>query len=102
LIDPKGPTFHNGAAPSLPASFNDPIDGTPVTAGTGPCGMAASSKTQVIVTDVAEDPLWETARFRPLALAHGLSSCWSTPIFSLAGDVLGTFAIYQRQPGTPT
>jgi PAS domain S-box-containing protein len=102
LVDPKGPTFHNGAAPTLPASFNDATDGTPVTAGTGPCGMAASSKTQVIVTDVAADPLWESSTFRLLALAHGLSACWSTPIFSLAGDVLGTFAIYQTEPGTPT
>src|ERR1700741_2598296 len=35
-------------------------------------------------------------------LAHGLRSCWSTPIYSLTGQVLGTFAILQRKPAPPT
>jgi C4-dicarboxylate-specific signal transduction histidine kinase len=35
-------------------------------------------------------------------LAHGLRSCWSTPILSASGDVLGTFAIYQHEVATPT
>jgi signal transduction histidine kinase len=102
LIDPRGTKFHNGAAPSLPSSFNDPIEGAPVDPETGPCGMAACLKRQVIAADVASDPRWPASMFRPLALAHGLRSCWSTPILSLAGDVLGTFAIYQDEPASPT
>ena len=54
----------------------------------------------MIVTDIATDPLW--ANFRELALAHGLRSCWSTPILSSDGKVLGTFAIYYREPRRPT
>jgi len=57
---------------------------------------------QVIAEDVETDPLWEASPFRPLALAHGLKSCWSSPIFSVAGEVLGTFAVLQRQPASPT
>src|ERR1044072_376059 len=102
LIDSSGTKFRNAAAPTLPSSFNDPIDGTPVDSETGPCGMAACLKAQVIASDVASDPRWPISIFRPQALAYGLRSCWSTPILSLAGDVLGTFAIYQHQPGTPT
>jgi PAS domain S-box-containing protein len=102
LIDPRGTKFHNGAAPSLPSSFNDPIEGAPVDPETGPCGMAASLKRQVIAEDVASDPRWPASMFSSLALAHGLRSCWSTPILSLAGDVLGTFAIYQDEPASPT
>jgi PAS domain S-box-containing protein len=102
LIDPRGTKFHNGAAPSLPSSFNDPIEGAPVDPETGPCGMAACLKRQVIAADVASDPRWPASMFRPLALAHGLRSCWSTPILSLAGEVLGTFAIYQDEPASPT
>src|SRR5262249_31191730 len=102
LIDPSGPTFHNAAAPSLPSSFKDPIEGAPVDRETGPCGMAACLKTQVIASDVASDPRWPASVFRPLALAHGLRSCSSTPILSLAGDVLGTCAIYQSEPASPT
>jgi GAF domain-containing protein len=37
-----------------------------------------------------------------LALAHGLQACWSMPILSSAGRVLGTFAIYYREPRSPT
>jgi signal transduction histidine kinase len=102
LIDWSGPTFHNAAAPTLPAAFNDPIDGMPVRPEVGPCAMAACLKTQVIVVDIESDPLWEESPFRALALPNGLRSCWSTPIYSLAGQVLGTFAIYQRMPGSPT
>src|ERR1041385_1904695 len=53
LIDSSGTKFRNAAAPTLPSSFNDPIDGTPVDSETGPCGMAACLKTQVIASDVA-------------------------------------------------
>src|SRR5499433_3680772 len=100
--DPSGTKFHNAAAPSLPSSFNDPIEGAPVDCETGPCGMAACLKTQVIASDVASDPRWPASVFRPLALAHGLRACSSTPMLSLAGDVLGTFAIYQDEPASPT
>jgi signal transduction histidine kinase len=52
------------------------------------------------VSDIATDPLW--ADYRDLALGHGLRACWSTPIVSSEGKVLGTFAIYYREPRAPT
>jgi signal transduction histidine kinase len=102
LIDWSGPTFHNAAAPTLPAAFNDPIDGLPVRREIGPCALAACLRTQVISADIESDPLWQGSPFRGPALANGLRSCWSTPIYSLAGQVLGTFAIYQKTPGSPS
>lgn len=60
---------------------------------------AAYTRQQVIVSDIATDPLW--AAFRSLALAHGLRACWSTPIASQDSRVLGTFALYYREPRTP-
>src|SRR5207253_11278137 len=54
---------------------------------------------QVIVSDIATDPLW--ADFRDVALANGLRACWSTPIVSLENRVLGTFAMYYREPRSP-
>jgi PAS domain S-box-containing protein len=102
LIDWNGPTFKNAGAPTLPAAFNDPLDGLLVRSEIGPCARAACLKTQVIVADIESDSLWQASRFRDLALANGLRSCWSTPIYSMAGAVLGTFAIYQRTPGSPT
>jgi PAS domain S-box-containing protein len=53
----------------------------------------------VFVCDIATDPLW--VNFRELALSHGLRACWSTPIISAGNDVLGTFALYHREPGEP-
>jgi C4-dicarboxylate-specific signal transduction histidine kinase len=54
----------------------------------------------VIVSDIATDPLW--ADYRDLGLAHGLRACWSTPILSSEDGVLGTFAIYYREPRRPS
>ncbi len=100
LIDWSGPKFRIGAVPSLPATFNDPVDGLPVSTQVGPCGVAALTKTQVIATDLESDPLWQASSIKPLALAHGLRSQWSTPIYARDGQVLGTFAIFQRKSAT--
>ena len=54
----------------------------------------------MIVSDIASDPLW--ADFRELALAHSLRACWSTPISSAEGKVIGTFAMYYREPRSPS
>ena len=102
LIDWSGSKFRIGAVPSLPATFNDPVDGLTVSPQVGPCGVAALTKTQVIATDLESDPLWQSSAIRPLALAHGLRSHWSTPIYAQEGRVLGTFAIFHREPARPT
>jgi PAS domain S-box-containing protein len=102
LIDSSGSKFRIGAVPSLPATFNDPVDGLNVSPRVGPCGVAALTKTQVIATDLESDPLWQSSTIRPLALAHGLRSHWSTPIYAQEGRVLGTFAIFNREPASPT
>jgi len=101
LIDWRGPNFRLGAAPSLPATFNDPVEGLTVTTNAGPCGVAALTKSQVIVTDVQSDPRFQSSTIRPLLLAHGLRAHWSTPIYSRDGQVLGTFAIFQNHPSSP-
>src|SRR5207253_8553169 len=102
LIDWSGPRFRNGAVPSLPATFNDSTDGLPVRREIGPCGQAALFKQQVIVTDLETDPLWQESAIRPLALAHGIRSHWSTPIYARDGRVLGTFALFHGEPASPT
>ncbi|MCM3874470.1 MAG: PAS domain-containing protein [Pyrinomonadaceae bacterium] len=102
LIDWWTTKFRLGAAPSLPASFNDPVEGLTVNRDAGPCGAAALTKSQVIVTDIEADSRFQSATIRPLLLAHGLRSHWSTPIFSRNGEVLGTFAIFQDDPSSPT
>ncbi|OLB60849.1 MAG: hypothetical protein AUI11_12160 [Acidobacteria bacterium 13_2_20CM_2_66_4] len=100
LFDPDAGCLRHGAAPSLPPSYVEAIDGTVIGPRVGSCGTAAYRRESIVVSDIATDPLWTD--FRDLALAHGLRACWSTPILSSEGKVLGTFAIYYREPRTPT
>ncbi|MCY7384861.1 MAG: PAS domain S-box protein [Microcoleus sp. CAN_BIN18] len=99
LLDKDGEHLLHGAAPSLPESYNAAVNGIAIGPDVGSCGTAIYRGGQVIVTDIATDPLW--ANFRDLALSFGLGACWSTPIFSSQGQVLGTFAMYSAQPRSP-
>jgi PAS domain S-box-containing protein len=99
LLDPNTNSLRHGSAPSLPREYSEAIDGAIIGPSVGSCGTAAYRKEPVIVSNIATDPLW--ADFRELALGHGLRACWSTPILSSAGNVLGTFAIYYREPRSP-
>jgi PAS domain S-box-containing protein len=100
LLDPKTSQLRHGAAPGLPTPYSEAIDGAVIGPAVGSCGTAAYRAEPVIVADIATDPLW--ADYRDLALGHGLRACWSTPILSSAGEVLGTFATYYREPRRPT
>jgi PAS domain S-box-containing protein len=100
LLDPNANCLRHGAAPHLPATYIEAIDGAVIGPSAGSCGTAAYRAQPVIVADIATDPLW--ADYRDLALAHGLRACWSTPILSSDGTVLGTFATYYREPRSPT
>src|SRR6267154_6456071 len=102
LIDPSGTRLEHGAAPSLPASFITSIVGRPVNAESGPCAMAAYLNAQVIAADLTTETRWAEYEWCPMALEHGMRACWSTPILSAAGEVLGAFAIYYAEPRTPT
>lgn len=99
LLDEDGIHVRHGAAPSLSAEFNAAVDGQPIGPSAGSCGTAAYRKEAVYVEDIATDPLWEN--YRAAALPYGLRACWSTPIFDAQKRVLGTFAMYYRQPGLP-
>jgi PAS domain S-box-containing protein len=99
LVGEDGRHARCGAAPSLPEAYSRAIDGLPIGPASGSCGTAMHWNKPVIVQDIATDPLWND--FRALALAHGLRACWSTPIRSSAGKVLGAFAMYYRKLGAP-
>src|SRR5882724_5551832 len=102
LVDPSGTRLEHGAAPSLPARFITSIIGRPVNVDSGPCAMAAYLNEQVIAADLKSERRWAAYAWCPMALAHGLQACWSTPISSAVGKVLGAFALYYDKPRTPT
>jgi PAS domain S-box-containing protein len=100
LLDPNANCLRHGAAPSLPIGYTEAIDGAVIGPSAGSCGTAAYRAEPVVVSDIATDPLW--VDYRDLAFAHGLRACWSSPILSSEGRVLGTFATYYREPRSPT
>jgi diguanylate cyclase (GGDEF)-like protein/PAS domain S-box-containing protein len=99
LMDPDGIHLRHGAAPSLPQGFCAAIDGVAIGPAVGSCGTAAFTRQTVIVSDIASDPLWQD--YRSLALPLDLRACWSVPILSTKGRVLGTFANYHRELRSP-
>jgi len=100
LLDAHGTHLRHGAAPRLPKRYIDAIDGVAIGPTGGSCITAAYRAAPVVVSDIAVDPLW--ADYRHLPLAHGLRACWSAPIMSSEGQVLGTFAMYYREPRRPS
>ena len=100
LLDEDGQTLRHGGAPSLAEAYTKAIDGVRIGPKVGSCGTAVYRRAPVIVTDIMSDPLWED--FRELAAAYGYRSCWSTPILSHQGAVLGVFAMYSMSVREPT
>jgi PAS domain-containing protein len=100
LLDPESNTLSHAAAPSLPRAYTSALDHITPGPNVGACGTAAYRNEAVISADIATDPLWDD--FRDIPLSNGLRACWSTPIRSCSGAVLGTFAILFRHPHTPT
>ncbi|MEP6826550.1 MAG: diguanylate cyclase, partial [Aestuariivirga sp.] len=88
------------AAPNLPEAYTNAINGIAIGPDVGSCGTAVYRKEVVIVADIESDPLWKD--YRELAMEHGYRSCWSTPILSYQGTVLGTFAMYSTTVREPT
>jgi len=100
LLSDDGNHIRHGAAPSLPEQYVKAVNGAPIGPKHGSCGTAMYRGEPVVVTDISSDPLWED--YRELTAGTGLRACWSTPILSRRGKVLGSFAMYYRRPQAPT
>ena len=100
LMDPDGTHLTHGAAPSLPQPYLEAIGDVPIGPAAGSCGTAAFRRKLIVVRDIETDRRW--ADFKDIALEHGLRACWSNPILSADGSILGTFALYYREPREPS
>jgi len=99
LLDETGTCFGECSAPSLPKSYGRAIAGVEVRSKMGSCGMAVLTGATFSIPDITADPQWSA--FARLALPLGIRASWSTPIFSSAERIIGTFAICSTIPGTP-
>jgi PAS domain S-box-containing protein len=99
LLSRDGKHVRHGAAPNLPEAYVKAVDGAAIGPRNGSCGTAMFTRKPVIATDVMKDPLW--ADYRELAKICGLRACWSSPILSSRGEVLGSFAMYRQETRGP-
>ena len=100
LAGDAGTRLRLAAHDGLPPAFADALALLPVGPAEAACGRAAHSGQIVVVDDVLTEPLLEP--YRPLAASHGVRACWSFPLHSPGGRVLGTLAFYLSAPGAPS
>lgn len=100
LMDTDGLHLRFGSAPSLPQSFNQALERILIGPLAGSCGAAAYTGATTIVSDIEKDPRWVEAK--PVVLGYGFRACWSHPILSSSGRVLGTLAYYCRDAREPS
>lgn len=99
LLDNEGKHLLTGAAARLPDFYNEAVHGVEIGMGVGSCGTAAFTGQRVIVKDIQTHPYWKN--YKELAARAGLGACWSEPIKSASGKVIGSFAVYHHQPTVP-
>jgi PAS domain S-box-containing protein len=100
-VDDAQERVYHLAAPRLPLAYCNIINGSAIGPKAGSCGTSVYHRSQVIVTNIETDPLWEG--YKELIHPFGLKACWSTPVISSHGaHVLATFAIYYTTAREPT
>lgn len=92
LVDGSGQFLVQSVGPTGSAFFDAGRQGVPIRPNFGSCGAAAYSATRVIVSDIDSHPNW--SQIRELARDAGIKACWSEPILSSSGQVLGVFDLY--------
>lgn len=93
LLDECGKSLECCASPSLPIAFNEAVKNA-VVGSQVDCRNAVAS-----AANFMSDPCWRDVR--ALVARHSLHVCWSVPIRTVQGAVLGAFVLYcsrMREP----
>lgn len=99
-VDATGRRLRLKTAPGLPEAVRRAMDGLPIGLDSICCGRAAYTGMREICPDVLADARMEP--FYQAAQEAGLRSCWSEPIISSAGKVLGTLACHHPASHEPS
>lgn len=100
LIDDESGVLRLAAASTASSEVRKAYDRIEPGKAAGSCGTAAHSGETVIATDIQSDEHW-SPELRKIAEMIGIRSCWSHPILSEQGRILGTFAISHCRPAEP-
>ncbi len=88
------------AAPDLPADFTACLRDLSADSARTSCAEVLATGATSVVADIAASAMRED--LRTAALRNGLRACWSAPIVSSEGMVVGTIAVYLNRPQEPT
>ncbi len=95
IYDPEEETLRIVAAPSLPEGYAQAVEVLPLSDWANVRARTADKGYEGGMVDLATDP--GAAAYREQALEHGLRTCWSTPVNSQRGTLVGSLALYYRQ-----
>ena len=98
-LDKKNNRMYFASAPNIPKGYVNELDGFEIGPEVESCGTAAFYNKNVIVEDIASEPLW--VDYKHIALDNGIEACWASPIRDSFGKVLGAFALFPEQAGKP-
>jgi diguanylate cyclase (GGDEF)-like protein/PAS domain S-box-containing protein len=100
LLDEQRQSLDVYAAPSIPPAGIARLNGLRPGPGAGSCGNVLFRQEAVFVSDTSADPRWDD--LRQLAIDFDLMACWSVPIRSNGGSIVGTFALSSFERRAPT
>jgi len=99
MLELDGNSLLHRGAPSLPKGYCDAVNGLINGPDVGSCGTSSYTGERVLVENIATDPKW--INLRDITLPYGMRCCWSEPIISSSGKVLGAFGMYYDYPALP-
>lgn len=99
-FDPQQQTLSLSPTQRFSPAYQARLQKVPIGPDTASFGYAAYRRQAVVTEDIRTDPRW--AAFRDAAEREGLRACYSNPVITTNGDLLGTFSTYFRQPFHPT
>lgn len=99
MLELEGDTLLHGGAPSMPEAYCQSVHGLKIGPNIGSCGASTFTGKRVLVENIETDPKWEN--LKSIALPFGMRCCWSEPIKSSTGNILGAFGMYYNHPALP-
>lgn len=76
------------------------VDGFQISPESLACGLAVATGKPVITRDVFDEPRWRSWRW--LAEKFGYRGCWSFPVETSEGNLVGSLAMYFEEPRQPS
>lgn len=98
LVNPAGTALRHVVG--MTEEYAAGVDGFKVGPDSPACGLAMHTSLPIITPDVRADPLWTP--WLALAERAGFRACWSFPIETTSRKMVGTFAMYHREPRAAT